>query len=203
MLWEHIKRCMAKYPYKTISECGSAITYEESVIFAESFAKNLNAPCYGVLCRSQIGAALALLSCFAADKTAMPLSFKTGEMKCETFFEMIKPPFVITDVGGEIQAVNINRGEYRHPKSDPAVIICTRGYDGFARCISLSHSNILSALTDRYCFTDAGEGTKMFIAKSLCQEKVLIYDFLKSLVNGCDIEFIANGVFSHECINLK
>ena len=193
MLWEHIKRCMAKYPYRTISERGAAITYEEAVIFAESFAKKLNAPCYAVICQSEMAAALAIFSCFAANVTAVPLSFKTGEMKCENFFDMIKPPFVITDVGGELQAVDIDRGEYQHPKSNPAAVICAAGFGRGAKGVMLSRANVLSALCDTASCFDPGAGTKSLITKPLCRCEALTGEFFSSVVNGLDIVFQAGS----------
>ena len=50
MLWDILKRKMMEYPDARIHEGEASVTYEEAIIFAESFAHGLIARCYGILC---------------------------------------------------------------------------------------------------------------------------------------------------------
>ena len=81
MLWEYIKEQMLKTPKQIISENDIKLTYEEVVIFSEVFAKKLyGKKCCAVHCESEMLAGISILSCFAANVTAVPLSQRYGEL---------------------------------------------------------------------------------------------------------------------------
>jgi len=108
MLWEFLKEKMLSRPSSKMQEEDANITYEEAVIFAESFGKKLRTPCCAILCQSELAAALALLSCFAAGVTAVPLSFRYGEAHCKRILRKIRPSAMITDVGGELRGLHLD-----------------------------------------------------------------------------------------------
>lgn len=190
MIWNYIKKNMLVHQSKTITEGTASLTYDEAVIFAESFAKKLDAPCYAVLCQSEMSAALALLSCFAAGATAVPLSFKYGHIHCKRILEKIKPPFVLTDVGGELHVVDIDCGEYiDDPENRPAVIMCTSGTTGTPKGAMLSKENLLTNLCDIESYFNINCEDRILITRPLYHCAVLNGEFLISLVKGLDIRF--------------
>ena len=56
-LWEYIREKMRAHPKQVVCENQASMTYEELCIFAESYAKKLNAEYYGVYCNSEMAAA--------------------------------------------------------------------------------------------------------------------------------------------------
>ncbi len=82
---EIYRRKMLQHPCSKLTEDGVSITYEEAVVFAKAFAQSLDGSCYAVLCRSELFAALAILSCIAAGVSFVPLSYRYGRKHCENF----------------------------------------------------------------------------------------------------------------------
>lgn len=83
-LWQFLKNNMCKNAGQRVSEGAAQMTFEELIIFAESFSKNLkDMKCCAILCHSEMAAAMALLACFAAGVTAVPLSYRYGALHCK------------------------------------------------------------------------------------------------------------------------
>ncbi len=76
MLWKYIEEKMNCHPDSRISEDAVSFTYQEAVDFAKQFADRLDGICYAILCRSELFAALAILSCIAAGVTFVPISYR-------------------------------------------------------------------------------------------------------------------------------
>lgn len=192
MLWEFIKHNMLSHPGSEIAEETAAMTYEEAVVFAENFSKKLQGPCYAVLCQSELMASLALLSCFAAGVTAVPLSYRYGEQHLRRILETIHPPFVITDMGGTLTVVDVDTGEYGKdlmPTPTPAVILCTSGTTGKPKGVMLSEKNILTNLRDIQSYFSVEKKDKILIARPLYHCAVLTGEWLLALSKGMDIRF--------------
>ena len=130
-LWEYVKKNMLKYPRQAVCENEAEISYENLVIWAELFARKLRGlNCCAILCNSEMAAAMALLSCFAAEVTAVPLSVRYGELHCNKILDTVSPDAVITDQGGEINIRYITNSGYIVPEEHPALIMCTSGTTG-------------------------------------------------------------------------
>ena len=72
-LWKHLKSKMQRNLRQEICENDAVMTYEDMIIFAEQFAIRLKGlKCCAIMCRSEMAASIALLSCFAAEVTAVP-----------------------------------------------------------------------------------------------------------------------------------
>lgn len=144
MLWEYLQDKMLSRPSRKIREGSAHITYEEAVVFAETFGKKLKVPCCAILCQSELAASLAILSCFAAGVTAVPLSFRYGDAHCRNILRKIRPDAMITDAGGELHVLNLCAAaepwETEEPR--PAVILCTSGTTGEPKGVMLSLSLI-------------------------------------------------------------
>ncbi|MBS6448111.1 MAG: acyl--CoA ligase [Clostridiales bacterium] len=153
MLWNILKRKMMEHPDARIHEGEASVTYEEAVVRAESFAQELAAPCYGTLCESELCAALAVLSCLAAERTAVPLSYRYGEAHCRRILEFVRPRYIIGDKQGELRIVKIENQHYEEPPERPAFILCTSGTTGEPKGVMLSETNLLSNVRAVACAT--------------------------------------------------
>ena len=93
-LWNYLKDSMLSHPNQMICENNASLSFEELVIWAEQFAKKLKLRglrCCAILCQSEMATAMALLSCFAADVTAVPLSMRYDKIHCSKIFDTISP----------------------------------------------------------------------------------------------------------------
>ena len=87
-LWNYIKEQMLASSNQQISENGASLSFEETVIWAETFADKLHGiRCCAILCSSEMVAAMSLLACFAAEVTAVPLSMRYGEAHCNKILD--------------------------------------------------------------------------------------------------------------------
>ena len=119
-LWNEIKQKMLEHPSQAVCENGAELSYEELIVFAELFAERLSGvQCCAVLCHSEMAAAMALLGCFAAEVTAVPLSVRYGELHCNKILDTVSPDAIITDQGGELQIRRISNSKYAPPATHP------------------------------------------------------------------------------------
>lgn len=196
MLWEHLKSKMQSNFLQKICEGKAEITYEETIIFAEEFAKKLiGIKCCAILCGSEMAAALALLSCFAADVTALPLSQRYGELHCNKILDAISPDALITDQGGELKVVRLSYSRYTFSQIKPALIMCTSGTTGMPKGAMLTESNVLTNVTDIVAYFNMNESDTILISRPLYHCAVLTGEFLSALVKGVKIRFYS-GTFN-------
>ncbi len=189
-LWEYIKKNMLKYPRQAVCENGTEISYDNLVIWAELFARKLRGlNCCAILCNSEMAAAMALLSCFAAEVTAVPLSLRYGELHCNKILDTVSPDAVITDQGGEINIRYISNSGYIVPEEHPALIMCTSGTTGKPKGVMLSESNIVANVGDIADYFDINESDTILISRPLYHCAVLTGEFLTALVKGSRIRF--------------
>lgn len=195
MLWKYIEEKMLQHPCSKLTEDGVSMTYEEAVVFAKAFAGALDGSCYAVLCRSELFAALAILSCIAAGVPFIPMSYRYGRKHSERIFDTICPEYVITDVLGELQVVELENGCYRKPAGEqPAAILCTSGTTGAPKGVMLSEKNLLTNLMDIRRYFAIGVTDKILIARPLYHCAVLTGEFLISLCLGVHICFYSAGL---------
>ena len=107
-LWKYLKNKMQMNLQQEICENDASMTFEEMIVFTEGFSKKLkDIKCCAILCQSEMAASMALLSCFAAGVTALPLSQRYGELHCNKILDAIGPDAVITDQDGDFQIIYI------------------------------------------------------------------------------------------------
>lgn len=188
-LWNELKERMMAHPNSKVREKGCEMTYEELVIYVEALAKYLTGECYGILCTSEMNCAISLLSCFAAGKTAVPLSIRYGEKHCRKIIDTIGMPYMLSDVKSGIHTVDIDMGKYVVPHEHPALILCTSGTSGNPKGVMLSEDNLLTNVEDICEYFDVNENDTTLIARPLYHSGVLTGEFLTSLFKGADIVF--------------
>lgn len=193
-LWYYLKNKMEENSQQVVCEKEASMTYEEIIIFTEEFAKKLKGiKCCAILCQSEMAASLALLSCFAAEVTALPLSQRYGELHCNKILDAISPDAVITDQDGEFQIIYIKDSKYVQPDVHPAIIMCTSGTTGTPKGAMLTESNIIANVTDIALYFDIKSSDSILIARPLYHCAVLTGEFLTSLVKGAKIRFFSES----------
>ena len=189
-LWNHIKERMLAHPSQQICENDASLSFEDTVIWAEQFAKRLNGiHCCAILCSSEMASAMALLSCFAAEVTAVPLSMRYGEAHCNKILDTISPDGIIMDTGGQITLYKIKDSQYISLSEHPALIMCTSGTTGKPKGAMLSEHNILTNVTDIADYFALDEKDTILIARPLYHCAVLTGEFLTALFKGSKIRF--------------
>lgn len=202
MLWSILKSKMMAHPRARIHEGADAITYEEAVVRAENFARGLAAPCYAVLCGTEIGTSLALLSCLAAGKTAVPLSYRYGEIHCRRILEFVCPRYIIGEEQGELRITEIENQRYEEPDGHPALIMCTSGTTGAPKGVMLTETNLLVNVRDILRYFALSERDRILISRPLYHSAVLTGEFLTSLMCGTEIYFQSQSFHMREYVRL-
>ncbi len=189
-LWRYLKNKMQPYLQQKVCENDASMTYEELIVFAEKFSKRLkNIKCCAILCRSEMAASMALLSCFAAEVTALPMSQRYGELHCNKILDTISPDGVITDQNGELQIVRIQNAMYVEPEVHPALIMCTSGTTGEPKGAMLTESNVITNVSDIALYFSVQALDTILISRPLYHCAVLTGEFLTGLVKGVNIRF--------------
>ncbi len=203
-LWKYIKNNMQINLGQKVCEENSEMTYEELLIFAESFSRRLEGiKCCAVLCHSEMAAGMALLSCFAAGVTAVPLSKRYGKAHCNKILAAISPNAIITDSGGSLQIISVSDSSYRENGVHPALIMCTSGTTGTPKGAMLTEENIISNVSAITEYFDINSKDYILIPRPLYHCAVLTGEFLTALVKGTKIRFYSerfNPVFTLKLI---
>lgn len=189
-LWEYIKGKMQGHPKQTINENDICISYKEMISMSEDFAKKMTGlQCCAIYCDSEMMAAKALLSCFAAEITAVPLSKRYGEIHCNKIIDKIQPDALITDIDGKLNLLKFSSAEYIAPPMHPALIMCTSGTTGTPKGAMLSENNILTNVADIIDYFEIDETDTIFISRPLYHCAVLTGEFITALCKGVSIRF--------------
>ncbi len=190
MLWNKLREWMLEHPAQTVQEKEATMTYEELVVYSEMLAKTLaGQACCAIYCHSEMAAAMALLGCFAAGVTAVPVSPRYGKEHCRKILKWISPTCVLTDQYGALGIYYIEDSTYRMPENKPALILCTSGTTGHPKGVMLSENNILSNVSDIVQYFKVTEEDSVLIARPLYHGAVLTGEFLLSLAKGMRIVF--------------
>ncbi len=195
-LWNTLKKTMLEHPLRTVCEDESELSYRELIGAAEQLAGQLTGlSCCAILCTSELMAARALLACFAAGVTAVPLSKRYGEQHCRKILDKLSPPAVIIDDGGALLVKRAEAPSYQAPAVSPALIMCTSGTTGEPKGAMLTEENILTNTADIAAYFDIGGQDTLLIARPLYHCAVLTGEFLTALMRGANIRFYS-GVFN-------
>ena len=193
-LWHYIKENMLRHPLQKVCENDSAITYEELVIYAESFKEKLRGEaCCAICCYSEMAEAMAVLGCFAAGVTAVPLSARYGPFHFTKIMRILSPTCVITDTGGDLGIYSITDSVYMELEEKPVLIMWTSGTSGAPKGAMLSEENVISNLKDIASYFKIGSEDSMLIFRPLYHSAVLTGEFLTALIKGTEIVFCSEN----------
>ena len=189
-LWEYIKTKMLEHSDQVVCEGNASMTYEELCVYAEHRANTLHSPCYTILCNSEMATAMALLSCVAAGKTAIPLPMRYGEAYYEKLLILAQPSAFITDIDGLANEYQFSSCACQNYFFDePAVILFTSGSTGTPKGVMLSEQNLISNIRSIGSYFPIGKEDTILIARPLYHSSVLTGEFLLALCNGAKIVF--------------
>ena len=195
-LWKYIKNAMYKNLKQTVGEDNVSLTFEEIIRFVEEYSYELKGlRCCAILCESELMVGMALLSCFAAGVTALPLSQRYGELHCNKILDAISPDAIITEQDGLLKIIYCKDSRYSQPDIHPALIMCTSGTTGEPKGAMLTETNVIVNVTDIVSYFGIDKSDTILIARPLYHCAVLTGEFLTSLVKGVKIQFYS-GVFN-------
>ena len=167
-LWDFLRAHMAAHPSQTIGEGENTIQFHEMIACAEQTANSLTGVrCCAILCDSEFMAAKALLACFAAGVTAVPLSKRYGEAHCQKIVNKISPDAMITDNSGHLCVKRLLYAQYTVPAVHPALILCTSGTIGSPKGAMLTETNIVANVSDITDYFAIDEQDTILIARPL------------------------------------
>ena len=191
-LWKYLKNKMQLNLQQEICENSVSMTFEEMLVFAEEFSKRLKGiKCCAILCQSEMAASMVLLSCFAAEVTALPLSQRYGELHCNKILDAVSPDAVVTDQDGEFQIIYLKDPAYVEPDIHPALIMCTSGTTGVPKGAMLTETNVLTNVSDIALYFGMKKSDAILISRPLYHCAVLTGEFLTALVKGVKIHFFS------------
>lgn len=194
-----IQERMTQHPKQTVCEENAEISYEELLAFIETFSGKIrNYESCAILCKSELMSAIMLLSCFAADVTAIPLSFRYGEKHYRKILKTLRPTCILSDLSGSPQIYRLQDSTYRPPKIHPALIMYTSGTTGSPKGAMLTEQNILANLDGIRRYFRLGESDRILITRPLYHCAVLTGEFLTALTAGAHIRFYSGNYNPYE-----
>lgn len=189
-LWNFLREHMMKNQTQTVSEKNAVMSFEELVIYAEILAEKLRGEkCCAICCSSEMSTAMALLGCFAAGVTAVPMSIRYGDKHCKKILDMVSPTAFITDTDGTLEIYQIEDSIYKAPRTTPALIMYTSGTTGIPKGTMLTEANIITNITDIDKYFAIDKNDSILIARPLYHCAVLTGEFLTALIKGTRIVF--------------
>ena len=202
-LWEYLKSKMQNNLGQVVCENHAEMTYEELIVFAEEYAKKLKGiKCCAILCNCEMAASVALLSCFAAGVTALPLSQRYGKLHCSKILETISPDAVIVDGNSLFQLIYLSDSKYVEPEVKPALIMCTSGTEGIPKGAMLTEKNIMTNIADISRYFHITSSDSILISRPLYHCAVLTGEFLTALLKGTKIRFYSGPFHPAQVLKL-
>lgn len=173
-----------------IKENNRKIGYADAVLEAESIAERARGKkCCAIACTSEMSTALALLGCFAAGVTAVPLSIRYGSMHCKRIVDTVSPDCVIRERNGRISVHSLSDSEYIPPEKHPTLIMCTSGTTGSPKGAMLDDECIITNVRDVSGYFGMSDTDTILIARPLYHCAVLTGEFLTALTVGANVVF--------------
>lgn len=194
-LWNYIKSHMLKHTEQIVYDENDTYTYHDIIMEAERLAKRLSEEkCCGIMCSSELKAGIALLGCFAAKVTALPLTVRYGRQHSDKIIDAITPTAIISDNNGVV-ITKSQKSSYVCPSPQPAVIMCTSGTTGIPKGAMLTEENIITNASDISVYFNVDSKDSILITRPIYHCAVMTSEFLVSLLKGLKIRFYS-GAFN-------
>ncbi len=190
MLYNFLKQHMLRFPEQTVSNGNEIITYKQLLIQAENMGRSLVYEKYALLFESDFNTAKAFLACLYANKTAVILSKKYGDLHIKRIIQAMQISHIISENG--ISQVSERKGECED-LSDVACIMCTSGTTGVPKGAMITYENLITNLKDISKYFQISWSDHILIARPLYHCAVLTGEFLISLIKGLKITFLSEG----------
>ena len=189
-LFSYLKERMMEHPDATVGDGQECIRYDTLLERAEALGKTLTQDKYGLLCKSELHTATALMACLSAGKTAVPLSMRYGERHVGKIVEAAGLSWILTDSGAEQIAP-----EEKWPDDlyDTALIMYTSGTTGTPKGAMISPKNLWVNLGDIESYFSISSGDTFLISRPLYHCAVLTGELLIALIKGLNIVFYNEG----------
>ncbi len=180
ILWKYIKDHMQNHLMQSVGERGNYLTYEELIVYTEIFAKKLKiSGCCAIYCRSELASVIALLGCFAAKATALPLSPCRDTKQSLQAVDLIRPACLVTDIDGLLGIYDIINHQNDAMNVLPESAICITDNVTAAESIQFDEQSIIASITYM--------PEHMKNSRTLCQ----VIQLLRSFINGERIDFFS------------
>lgn len=191
-LWGAIREQLLANEGKTFEEEDKVYHFHTILQKVELLSKKLTYPCYGILCSSELQAAISILACIAADTIAVPLSKRYGDAHCQRIIHQAGLRYLITDEGsdGEFVIKQVSEIPFEVPDGEkPILIMYTSGTTGHPKGAMISQKNLLCNLNDIDIYFQILQTDRILISRPLYHCAVLTGEFLISVLKGLDIVF--------------
>ncbi|OGI06800.1 MAG: hypothetical protein A2Y40_00975 [Candidatus Margulisbacteria bacterium GWF2_35_9] len=199
MLYKYLYKHIMEHRVNVICYDNEIITFYELAACAENLGKKLNQGKYGILCKSPINTAKSIMACLYANKTAVILSDKYGELHSGKIINSVGLSFIITDE--EILKISVEEHE-TEDLNNVAFIMCTSGTTGKPKGAMITHDNLITNINDIIRYFKIESGSNILISRPLYHCAVLTGEFFVSLVRGLNIHFLNNAFNPSELIDI-
>lgn len=187
MLWEYLEENIIRNRKNIITQKGITITFEQLLQDTLALAKKLHKQKYGILCQSDVFYAKALLACFAAGVTAVPLSNRYGNLHNQKIISAMNIENLIIQDGEEIIVQEQKDSEIEEELEDVAWILATSGTTGMPKGVMLTRNAILSCLMNSSCFASVEENDRFLVGRGFYHGSSIVGGLLMNLIQGADI----------------
>lgn len=206
---------MRLYPNSRIRDEEKEYTYLEFMEEAKRHGENLLQafPCKskcGVLCKSNLWTALALLACWHADMVPIPMSLQYGLKHCEQIIEETEPDVLITDIADEDEfgqylvgnrydmnaslVVSLQKKVIPDPVlKDVGIILNTSGTTGRPKGAMIYTLGLQKNVEAIHRYLEIGPEDEILIARPMYHCAVLTGEYLVSLYHGVSILFLGGS----------
>lgn len=199
MLYSYLKERMMENPECTICDETNRITFKQLIELAEEEGSKLSQDKYGILCKTELNSAKAMMACLYAQKTAVLLSERYGELHSEKIINTIGISYLLTDDG--VRKISDEKPEVEDLQ-DVALILCTSGTTGNPKGAMITEENLKTNIKDICSYFLLQTNSNILIARPLYHCAVLTGEFFISLVKGVNIIFVNNSFNPAELIDV-